>query len=94
MLQQIIEFMIKAFRLLIVALVFLAIQSCENKTLDQEIEEYCDCQKGVLDRVRDFHECQEIATEISDKYQFDPIAADEIREKIKNCSKMLNEQND
>lgn len=94
MLQQIIEFMIKPFRLFIVALVFLATQSCENKTLDQEIKEYCDCQKGVLDRVRDFNECQEMAIEISDKYQFDPIAAEEISEKIKNCSEMLNEQND
>ena len=61
-------------------------QSCENKSLDQELNEYCECQKKSLEGERSAQECMELANEISDKYQFDPEAATKIQEKIKNCS--------
>lgn len=94
MLQQIIEFMKKAFGVSVFALLCLAMQSCENKTIDQEVQEYCDCQKEALNGNKDLAECTRIANRISDKYQFDPEAATEISEKIKNCADELNDQND
>lgn len=76
------------------AVTCLMMQSCENKTIDQEVKEYCDCQKEVLNGNKDLNDCTALANQISDKYQFDPAAAEEISEKIKNCADELNDQND
>lgn len=84
----------KAFQFGGIALLAVVMQSCENKSIDQEVQEYCDCQQAAQNGEREMTECMEIANEISDKYQFDPEAVDEIREKIKNCSEELNDQND
>ncbi|MFZ9028972.1 MAG: hypothetical protein ACO2Z9_08135 [Crocinitomicaceae bacterium] len=84
----------KAFDVLIFSLACLTMQSCENKTIDQEVKEYCDCQKEVQNGKREVGECTALANQISDKYQFDPEAVEEISEKIKNCADELNDQND
>lgn len=84
----------KAFGVLVLALACLTMQSCENKTIDQEVKEYCECQKEAMNGDKEMSECTAIANHISDKYQFDPEAATEISEKIKNCADELNDQND
>ncbi len=84
----------KAVGILMFSLTGLVTQSCDNKSIEQEVQEYCDCQKEVLNGEREMVECSEIASQISDKYQFDPEAAQEVGEKIKNCAEELNDQND
>lgn len=88
------DFMKKVVGFVPVVMLVLTFQSCENKSIDQEVQEYCDCQESVQMGDRDMKECLQIANDISDKYQFDPEAVDEIREKIKNCSDDQNDQND
>jgi hypothetical protein len=68
--------------LIVVPLV--ALVSCNQPTLEEEMDQYCDCVKDEERGVGD-SECIEIMQKISDKYAFDPEAAEEIEQRVQEC---------
>lgn len=63
----------------------LLLLACNQKSVEQEMDEYCSCQTKHRATDNDFKECNNMMREISKKYEFDPEAASAIQEKLKNC---------
>ncbi len=63
----------------------LLVLACKQKSVEQEMDEYCSCKQKHRDTDNDFRECNQMMTEISEKYEYDPGAADFIRERLKTC---------
>jgi hypothetical protein len=73
----------KYYHFLALSLLLLA---CNQKTVEQEMDEYCACRKEHRESDNDFSTCSAMMEEISRKYEFDPEAALVIREKLKACN--------
>lgn len=65
------------------ALYFLT--GCNQSTLDQELDVYCDCMEKV-ENSADIVECRELLQEMSDKYAFDPEASEIIEKRLQDCA--------
>lgn len=59
--------------------------SCENTTVEQDMDNFCECRRAANRGERDLTDCKKMIDEISDKYQFDPGAVEVIQEKSKAC---------
>ncbi|MCE3295356.1 MAG: hypothetical protein K0R65_1070 [Crocinitomicaceae bacterium] len=63
----------------------LLVLACNQKTVEQEMDEYCSCKQTHRQTDQDFKECNNMIQAISEKYEFDPGAADFIQERLKTC---------
>ncbi|MGV3631317.1 MAG: hypothetical protein ACO1O6_08925 [Bacteroidota bacterium] len=72
----------KIYLFLALSLLLLA---CNQKSVEQDMDEYCSCQTKHRATDNDFKECNDLMHAISEKYQFDPEAATVIEEKLKSC---------
>ena len=70
----------------------LALFSCKNTSIEQDMDRYCDCRKKLLEKEIEQEKCLDIMEELSMKYEFDPEASDQIRNEIKKCNHEINEQ--
>lgn len=59
--------------------------SCEHKTVEEDMNDYCECLDAVRNGEKDFKICQDIMIDISTKYEFDPEAVETIRNKAAEC---------
>lgn len=60
---------------------FIIFVSCQKTTVQQDMDEYCDCiQKG------DMAPCEELKIDIADKYAYDPEASAYIQERLSTCA--------
>mmetsp|Transcript_37313 Transcript_37313/g.49073 ORF Transcript_37313/g.49073 Transcript_37313/m.49073 type:complete len:80 (-) Transcript_37313:1004-1243(-) len=60
------------------------IVSCEQRTLEDEVDDVCSCiQKAESER--EFERCYDKMEEISDKYAFDPKAAEDVKKRLRDC---------
>lgn len=72
---------------IIMTFIGLAFFSCETKSLEEEINDYCAC-KNLADKgQRNTEECVDILSSLVDKYQFDPEATEKLLSQISDCSK-------
>lgn len=75
--------MTKNYHFLALSLLLIA---CSQKTIEQEMDEYCTCRKEHRENNNDFSKCNEMMREISQKYEFDPEAALIIEKKLETCN--------
>ena len=60
--------------------------SCETKSMEEEINDYCSC-KSLADKgEQNTEECVDILSSLVDKYQFDPEATEKLLSQISDCS--------
>jgi len=65
-------------------LVLGGLSSCEQNSLEQEVDDYCDCTKDASNE-SDTQVCREQLQEILDKYSFDPEASELIEKRLADC---------
>lgn len=65
-------------------LILCGLSSCEQKSIEQEVDEYCDCAKDASNESEN-QVCREQLQEILDKYAFDPEATELIEKRLKDC---------
>lgn len=65
-------------------LTVLFISSCSTTTVEEDLEEYCDCIEGVKSGL-EIRECLILAQEMLEKYSSDPKSAEYIKEHIDGC---------
>lgn len=63
----------------------LLVLGCNQKTVEQDMDDYCACKSRHRQTDNDFKECSDLMTEIAKKYEFDPGAADFIQKRLKTC---------
>ena len=63
----------------------LLICSCSTKTIEQELDDWCNCEKKAIEDVSILDSCNQMMIDISLKYEFDPEAAPIIQQKVKQC---------
>lgn len=61
------------------------LSSCETKSVDEDMNEYCNCVRDAAKNERKFKECQDKMIEISLKYEFDPEAVEVIQNRVSEC---------
>lgn len=66
--------------LILVSVIFL-FTSCNQPTIDEEVKVLCDCYSGVGEEL----DCNQLMDEIIIKYEFDPEAVSQIRDKVQDC---------
>ena len=60
---------------------------CQNTSVQEDAKRYCNCME---DSEKDLKECAAIIDELTMKYEFDPVAADELSKYLSDC---MNEEN-
>jgi hypothetical protein len=63
----------------------LLIYSCSTKTIQEELDDWCNCEKKANEDVSILDSCNQIMIDISLKYEFDPEAVPVIQQKVKKC---------
>ena len=72
-------------RLFFIALVIAGVGvGCEQQSLEEEVDDICTCIQGAETEAQ-FEKCYEKMEEISDKYAFDPEAAEEVKKRLREC---------
>lgn len=62
-------------------LIFYLVISCENKSLDEELQTWCDCSHASQNQ----QECETIITLIIEREEYNPEALAIIRQRILEC---------
>ena len=57
---------------------------CEQQSLEEEVDDICGCIQEAESEAQ-FERCYEKMEEISDKYAFDPEAAEEVKKRLREC---------
>ena len=73
----------KKYLALGIGALFLFCISCEQTTVEEDMNAYCDCVEkngGLMNE-----ECVEIAEQMTLKYEYDPEASDYIEKSMRNC---------
>jgi DNA repair ATPase RecN len=60
--------------------------SCSSSAIEADMDEYCECISSAQNDV-EMLKCAEQARDISEKYEFDPEAADYIKKRVQDCAK-------
>jgi len=85
-----IKFMImylKKYKNYINALILgLLLSSCSTKTIEDELTDWCNCEKQAVDDVTILDSCNQMMIEISQKYEYEPEAVPVIQKTVKNCN--------
>ncbi len=61
------------------------IVGCQQQTLEEEVDDVCSCIQEA-ESEKDLDRCYEIMEEISDKYAFDPKAAEDVKKRLRDCA--------
>jgi hypothetical protein len=68
-----------------VSALILFASACDAPSPEQEIDEICTCiQEAETDA--DIEKCRSMMNAISDKYSFDPEAAETIKKRLRECA--------
>ena len=59
--------------------------SCEQRSVEEEVDDVCECIKAA-ESDKDFDICYEKMEKISDKYAFDPEAAEDVKKRLRECA--------
>lgn len=70
-------------KVLIVSVLFLF--SCNQKTIEEELDEYCTCKKIQRETSKDFISCDSLMQVIIENHEYDPEAVPIIQRKLKEC---------
>lgn len=62
-----------------------SVTSCENTSVEQDMDNFCECRRAAQKGERELSDCEKILDEMVVKYQFDPEAVEVIKEKSKTC---------
>ncbi len=62
-------------------LIFYLLVSCENKSLDEELQTWCDCSHASQNQ----QECETIIASIIEREEYNPEALAIIRQRILEC---------
>lgn len=65
-------------------LLLVGITSCNEPSVEEEIDAICECVKSATNN-EEMKKCKTKMDEISDKYAFDPEAAETIKKRLKEC---------
>jgi len=71
------------FSVPIVLTCFLA--GCDDPTPEEEVDKICDCMQKA-ESAADMAQCRERMQRISDRYAFDPEAAEAIKKRLRECA--------
>lgn len=66
-------------------LLAIGLNSCQSQSVEADMDEWCACEKEAIDNVDHKSVCNELMTDITRKYEFDPKAVETIREKAAAC---------
>ena len=61
------------------------VYSCEQKSVEEEVDDVCECIKAA-ENDKEFDICFEKMEQISDKYAFDPEAAEDVKKRLRECA--------
>lgn len=64
----------------------LLLSSCSTKTVEEELNDWCNCEKQATNDVSILDSCNQMMIEISQKYEYDPEAVPVIQKSVKNCN--------
>lgn len=64
----------------------LLVASCTTKTIEQELDEWCNCEQSALENTAVLDSCNQLMIDISQKYEFDPEVVPLIQKSVKNCN--------
>lgn len=64
----------------------LLVASCSTKTIEEELEDWCNCEKQALENTTILDSCNQLMIDVSQKYEFDPEAVSAIQKSVKNCN--------
>lgn len=58
---------------------------CEQQSLEEEVDDVCSCIQQA-ETEAEFEKCYDQMEKVSDKYAFDPEAAEEIKKRLRECA--------
>lgn len=64
----------------------LLVASCSTKTIEQELDDWCNCEKKAIENALILDSCNQLMISISQKYEFDPEVVPVIQKSVKNCN--------
>ena len=67
------------------ALILSVSAACNQPSIDEDVGDVCECIKAA-DSESDLDRCEAMMERISDKYAFDPDAADDIKKRLSECA--------
>ncbi len=67
------------------ALILSVSAACNEPSIEDEVDDVCECIKNAESEV-DYDRCMEKMEKISDKYAFDPEAAEDIKKRLSECT--------
>lgn len=67
------------------ALVLSVSAACDQPSIEEEVDDVCECIKSAESEA-DRDKCEAMMERISDKYAFDPEAADDIKKRLAECA--------
>lgn len=59
--------------------------SCQNTTVEQDVQKYCDCVKNAQHDISKTQQCADIMNDIIVKYEYDPEASDKLQHLVNEC---------
>lgn len=57
---------------------------CNQRTVEEEVDGVCECIQSA-ETTKAYKKCREKMEEISDKYSYDPEAAEEVKKRLDEC---------
>ncbi|XOV67023.1 MAG: hypothetical protein ACFHU9_15465 [Fluviicola sp.] len=67
------------------ALIISVSTACNQPTVEEEVDDICECIKSA-ENESDMDDCEQMMERITDKYAFDPEAADDIKKRLSECA--------
>lgn len=67
------------------ALILSVSVACNQPSIEEEVDDVCECLQAAESQA-DHNRCAEMMDRISDKYAFDPEAADDIKKRLSECA--------
>lgn len=64
----------------------LIISSCSTKSIEEELDDWCACEKTAIEHPTLLDSCNQLMIDIAQKYEYDPEAVSLIQKSVKKCN--------